>query len=170
MYELPPATHFISNRICQWGLPSAARLKWETPLSWPPQGLPARRKAGRRRHTRGGSEGVAPPRGEGGENGSCPREAKIPSPRDAAQGVPTNRLPSQADSSSQCHISKAAFFLYAKALQIPAILKQLLSDSMSSPGEEKRPAKCPLSSMSSVPSLPGLLPYSTHSLHCHLPR
>ena len=109
MYELPPATHFNSNRICQWGLPSAARLKWETPLPWPPQGLPARRKAGRRRHTRGGSEGVAPPRGEGGENGSRPREAKIPSPRDAAPGVPTNRLPSQADSSSQCHISKAVF-------------------------------------------------------------
>ena len=44
MYELPPATRFSSNRICQWGLQSAARLKWEAPLPGPPQGLPAGRK------------------------------------------------------------------------------------------------------------------------------
>ena len=99
MYELPPATRFSSNRICQWGLQSAARLKWETPLPWPPQGLPAGRKAGRRRHTRGGSEGVAPPTGERGEKLRYPVPEMPPKgfqPTDSpARRTPVVRVTSQ---------------------------------------------------------------------------
>ena len=99
MYELPPATRFSSNRICQWGLQSAARLKWEAPLPGASAGSACREEGGRRRHTRGGSEGVAPPRGECGEKLRYPVPEMLPKgfqPTDSpARRAPVVRVTSQ---------------------------------------------------------------------------